>query len=357
MRFSRFGLLAIISITVLIGTNCSYYTRVIARKNLVDGAKAYRDRKFPEAEALFRYAASKDPNGDTIEGRTAQLSLARTLHSEYIGDRIKKNLAQAALDEYKKSLGPGLKDLKETTAAFEKAPTSEDAQKRYFQSLSAINSTASAIASLYDNLKSTDQPDQTDKAREWQLEVANNGDYPPTARARSLSYLAAKSNTCANEISDTEATKKTIKKDNKDVFQFVKPAKPEDFTKMKQCIDEGTKFIDQAMTLEPGMVKNATSLNIATLTDTQLALYGEVLKIFESVRSYKTSLTVQAMRAAEMDGQNADRDRLKTEADAAKAKFSELSDIVKKMQVEVDARTQAKEDAAKSEANKSANKK
>src|SRR3954453_19603278 len=104
MRFSRFGVLAFIAFTVLLGANCSYYNRVMARKNLVDGAKAYKDRKFPEAEARFRYAASLDPNGDTVEGRTAQLSLARTLHSEYIGNRQNKELAQSALNEYKKSL-------------------------------------------------------------------------------------------------------------------------------------------------------------------------------------------------------------------------------------------------------------
>ncbi len=105
MRFSRFGVVAVIAVTVLLGANCSYYNKVMARKNLVDGAKAYKDRKFPEAEARFRYAASLDPKGETIEGRTAQLSLARTLHSEYIGNRGKKEFAQEALEEYKKSLG------------------------------------------------------------------------------------------------------------------------------------------------------------------------------------------------------------------------------------------------------------
>ena len=172
-----------------------------------------------------------------------------------------------------------------------------------------------------------------------------------------MSSLAAKSNTCANEISDTEATKKTVQKDGKDVFQFVKPAKPEDFTKLKQCVDEGTKYADQALTLETDLVKNAGSLNVPKLTDTELALNSEVLKVFESVRSYKASLTAQAMRIAEMDGRTADKDKLKADYEAAKAKFSELGDIGKKMQAEIEARAQAKEDAAKSDADKAANKK
>ena len=349
MRFSRFGVLALLAITVLLGANCSYYNKVMARKNLVDGAKAYKDRKFPEAEARFRYAASLDPKGETIEGRTAQLSLARTLHSEFIGNRSDKAKAQEALDEYKKSLPPALAELKETTAAYEKNPTSDDAQKKYLQSLSAVNSSTSAIASLYDNLA------QPDNAKAWQVEVSGNAEYPPTARARALSALAAKDNTCANEISDTEATKKTVKKDGKDVFEFVKPANPADFDTLKQCVADGLKLIDQAAALEPEMVKSATNVDIKKISDTQIALYSEVFRVFESARSYKASLTVQAMRIAEMEGNTAEKDRLKAEADTAKTNFSALSDVVKNLQAEADEREAAKEEANKAEAAKNAN--
>jgi hypothetical protein len=62
------------------------------------------------------------------------------------------------------------------------------------------------------------------------------------------------------------------------------------------------------------------------------------------------------MRLAEMDGKTADRDRLKTEGDAAKAKFLELSDVVKKIQGEIDERKAAKEEADnKEKSNKNAN--
>lgn len=87
MRISRAGILILISLSVLIGTNCAYYNRIITRKNLVDGAKAYKDKKFKEAEALFRNAVDRDPEGKTEEGRTAQLFLARTIHSQYAGNR------------------------------------------------------------------------------------------------------------------------------------------------------------------------------------------------------------------------------------------------------------------------------
>ena len=83
------------------------------------------------------------------------------------------------------------------------------------------------------------------------------------------------------------------------------------------------------------------------LSDAQLGIDSEILKVFESTRSYKASLLIQAMRLAEMEGRIPDRDRLKDEAEAARAKFAELSDVTKKIQTEIDARTAAKEEAAK----------
>lgn len=322
----------------------------MSRKDLVDGSKAYKDRKFQEAEQLFRQAAARDPNGDTLEGRTAQLSLARTLHSMYIGNRQRTELAEQALAEYQKSLPQSIKDLTDSKAAYEKNRNGASEQKQYLAALSSVDSTTSAIASLYDNIE------KSDESQKWLTEVSTGAQYPETARARSFSSLAAKFNTCANDITDTDQTKKTIKKDGKDTFEFVKPAKPEDFAKLKDCVDKGTNLIDQALAMEPDLVKNAASINIKGSSDAQLAIYSEILKVFESVRSYKASLLIQGMRLAEMDGRTADRDRLKQESDTAKDKFKELSDVVRDIQTEIDARTAAKEEAEKG-ANANANKK
>src|SRR5436190_24096882 len=94
MRLSRIGVIALLSLVVMMGTSCSFYNRIVARKDLVDGSKAYKDRKFPEAEQLFRNAVARDPKGEYVEGQTAQLFLARTLHSEFIGDRQHKEKAE-----------------------------------------------------------------------------------------------------------------------------------------------------------------------------------------------------------------------------------------------------------------------
>ena len=293
----------------------------MARKNLVDGSKAYKDRKFPEAEQLFRLAVGRDPKGEYVEGKMAQLFLARTLHSEYIGNRSDKGKAEQAISEYQKAL---ILD-----------PNDQSSYK--------------AIASLYENLQ------MNDAWLDWVTKRANNAAIPPEQRAEALTSLAAKKNTCANDITDTEATKKTVPKDGKPTFQFVKPANPEDYNTLGKCVEDGTKLIDQAIALETDQSKNAARIDVKALSDADLVKNQDFLKVFESARSYKASLLVQAMRLAEMDGRTPDRDRLKAESDAARKNVTDLSDVVKKIQAEIDARTAAKEDKEKGDkANKNA---
>ncbi len=304
MRFSRFAVFGFLLITVLIGANCSYYNRVIARKYLVDGSNAYKDRKFPEARQLFQDAVARDPEGESIEGRTAQLFLARTLHSQFIGDRQKKELAEAAIREYQKAL----------------------------QLNSSDQSSYKAIASLYENLQ------RSDDWLKWVTERSANASIPPEQRAEALTSLAAKKNSCANDITDTEKTKKTVQKDGKPVFQFVKPENPADLDTLKACVEEGTRLTQQANALEPQQVKTANTLDLKSLSDEELRTNLDLIKVFESARSYRASLLVQAMRLAEMEGRTEDHDRLRTEADQVRKSFLELSDVAKGVQTEIDER-------------------
>ena len=283
----------------------------MARKALVDGSQDYKERRFPEAEQRFRDAVSRDPNGETVEGRTAQLFLARTLHSSYIGNRQNKAKAEEALQEYKKAL------------SFDK-----NDQSSY-----------KAVASLLENLQ------RTEEWQNWVTERANSEDIKPQYRAEALVSLAAKQNTCANDITDTEQTKKTITKDGKQVFQFVKPANEADYLRLKQCIEQGNALIDRALALETDRVKNARNIDAKGLSDSELREALELIRVFESARSYKASLLVQAMRLAEMEGRAQDRDRLKQESEAAKESFLALSEKSKELQNETDARAAAKEAA------------
>ncbi len=322
MRFSRLGVFFLIAIGVFSTASCGYYNRIMSRKSLVDGSTAYRERKFADAEQLFRDAAARDPQGATVEGRTAQVFLARTIHSQYIGNRDDKPKAETAIREYQKALALNPND----------------------------QSSYKAIAGLYENLQ------RTDDWQKWVTERSQNTNIEPQYRAEAFTSLAAKQNTCANEVSDTEATKKTVKKDGKDAFQFVKPANNEDFERMKACVTLGNQLIDQAIALETPEVKNAKNFNIKSATDEELKKEQDKIKAFESARSYNASLTIQAMRLAEMEGRTDDYNRLKAEADQAKAQFTELSEVNRNIQTEIEARVAAAEAAASANANANASK-
>lgn len=318
MRSSRLGLLALLTLSVFLTANCSYLNRVLSRKNLVEGSIAYRERKFAEAEELFRKAAARDPEGLTTEGKTAQIFLARTLHSQFIGNRKDNAKAEEAIQAYKKALDVDKND----------------------------QSSYKAVASLLDNLQ------RSDEWNTWVMERSARTDIEPQNRAEALTSLASRKNTCANEVTDTDKTKKTVKKDGKDVFQWVKPENPADLERLRGCVAEGLKFIDQAVALEPDSVKNASTLDLKSLTEPQLKEKLDLFKVFESARSYKASLDAQAMRLADMDGRTADRDKLKDQADDGRERFLELSKVDKAIQDELDARRSAEEEAANANANK-----
>ena len=321
MRLSRLGLVFLIAASVLAGSSCGYYSRIMSRKDLVDGSMAYRERKFAEAEELFRKAASRDPQGTTVEGKTAQVFLARTLHSRFIGDRQNTALAESAISEYQKALAVNPND----------------------------QSSYKAVASLYENLQ---KPDDWQR---WVTERSTNAAIEPQYRAEALTALAAKQNTCANDVSDTEATKKTVKgADGKEVYQFVKPADQAEFDKMKGCVAKGQELIGQAVAVEPDSVKNAKSADLKSMTDEQLKQLLDSVKIFESARSYRASITIQASRLAEMEGRTADRDKLKADADNYRKAYTDLSEVNRNIQSEVDARVAAAEAAANANANANA---
>ncbi|MCD9185248.1 MAG: hypothetical protein LUM44_02360 [Pyrinomonadaceae bacterium] len=234
---------------------------------------------------MFRNAVARDPQLKTTEGKMAQLFLARTLHSEFIGDRQQKDLAEKAIEEYKKVLAIDQND----------------------------QSSFKAVANLLENL------DRKDEALQWVTDRSNNETVSAVNRAEAFSSLAAKKNTCANDISDTDKTKKTVTKEGKQVFEFVKPENAADFDTLKKCADEGLALANKAVELDPNS---------------------------DSAWSYKTSLLVQKMRVAEMEGNKEQQEQFKKESDTAKARFTELAEAKRKKEEEAAAKKKAEEEAA-----------
>lgn len=264
MRFSRLGILSVVLVTVLMGANCGYYNRIVTRKNLVDGAQAYKDRKFQDAEKLFRYAVSRDPQLQTEEGKQAQLFLARTLHSEFIGKRDEVGKAEEAIQEYKKALSGDIKD----------------------------QNSFNAVANLLENLN------KNDEWLKWVTDRGSNESVPEPQRAEALTKLTAKKYSCANDISDVDPVKKTVTKDGKQVFQFTKPADPASFDTFKKCVAEGLDLANRAEKFDTNS---------------------------DAVWSYKANMLIQQSRLAEMEGNKDLEASSQAEADKAKARFTELA--------------------------------
>lgn len=283
MSFSRPGIFVLVLLTIFVGANCSYYNRIIARKNLVDGGKAYKDRKFQEAEQLFRDAVAGDPQSK--EGKTAQLFLARTLHSEFIGNRSNIDKAEEAIKEYKKVLAEDIKD----TSSF------------------------GAVANLLENLG------KDDEWLQWVTERGNNEQVPPEQRAEALTKLAAKKYSCANDISDVEPVKKTVTKNGKSEYVFSKPADPNTFEEMKKCVAEGRELSKKAVGFAPNS---------------------------DAAWSYEANMLVQQMRLAEMEGRTQEQETIKIEAERAKERFTELQTIKREKEAAAEAEKKAKEEAA-----------
>ncbi len=297
-------------------SSCSYFNRIVSRKNLVDGSIAYKERKFDVAGDLFRRAAERDPQGETLEGRTAQLFLARTLHSQFIGDRQNLALADSAIEEYKKMLAID--------------PNEQSAYK--------------AIAGLYDSLS------RPDEWQAWVTERANNENILPQHRTEAFTSLAARQNTCANDVSNSDAVRKPVKRDGEDAYEYVRPANEDEFNRFRQCVMTGKDLIERATALETDEIKNAQNIDIASLSDGELRQKHEVVKVFESARSYRTALLLQEARLAEMENRTADAERIRKEADAAREASTALGTVNKNMDTAIEQRI-----AAATAANENAN--
>lgn len=459
MRLSRVGILIVILSIILVGTNCSSYNRLITRRNLVDGAQAYKDRKFAEAEAFFRKAVEIDPEAKTDEGKTARLFLARTIHSQYVGSRnyelaptdfkdpqrpvqlvefIRKLSAKAdpvseflygkLRPETQQLLGQVFDSLllPENELANEKKENIKQFVKLFFEDLNTVikeesiydqnrfskvtlsdftkeylakqptgslvvrlnrllledaypeiikrakpedaiklyrasvadnltdQSSYNAVANLYETLGGQ-FPEERDKWMQewekWTTERADNTNVASKYRADAYASLASKQYSCANEISEAEAVKKTVKKDGKDVFQFTKPENPADYEKFTQCIQKGVELIDKGVALEDDEARNGKTAEIKPLKGGEMAKLDESVKIWAKVWSYKSSLMNQSLRWAEMDNRMPEKDAFKLKADEARAKFLEYIQVEKKIETEKEERARAADPATANTSN------
>ena len=210
MRLSRTSIAALLVALVAVSGGCTLINRVRAKNALNEGARAYRDGRFPDAEGKFREAYELDPSQ-----KNAPLFIARAVQQQFKpGVTTPENLAvgERAVTAYQDIL--------------KQDPSNDDAYK--------------AIIFLYTQMKNDD------KVNQLLAERAKNGPNPK-AKAEALTILASKQWNCSYEITEQKENKTTENRPDKILIHYRKPANQADFDKAQQCTTEGLKLAEEAI--------------------------------------------------------------------------------------------------------------
>jgi hypothetical protein len=213
MKLSRTSIAVLLVALVSATGGCTLVNRVRAKNALNEGARAYKDGRFPDAEARFREAYELDPTQ-----KNAPTFIARAVQQQYKpGVQTPENLAvgEKAVAAYQDILNIN--------------PASEDAYK--------------AIVFLYGQMK------RDEKVNELLMQRANSGP-TPKAKAEALTILASKQWQCSYDITEQKENKSTENRPDKILIHYKKPANQADFDKAQQCTTEGLKLAEQATSLD-----------------------------------------------------------------------------------------------------------
>jgi tetratricopeptide (TPR) repeat protein len=264
MKLSQTRIAIVLAVLVAISSGCGVVNRIRAKNQLNEAARAYREGRFPEAEAHSREAAALDP-----DNKTAPMFIARTIHAQFrpgvqTPDNIAK--AQAAIDAYQKIL--------------DKNPKDEEAYK--------------AIAYLYGAIKADD------KLRQWIAARATSDSTAPEKRAEAYVVLASKDWDCSFKITEQPGVKNTSVETttNKATVTYKKPKEQKEFDQAQMCVKQGLVEAENAIKFDPNN---------------------------ESAWSYKTNLLLEASKLAEMDGQAEQKAQYQKDYEAALKRTTELS--------------------------------
>ena len=214
MKLSRTSIAALLVALVAASGGCTLVNRVRAKNALNEGARAYKDGRFADAEERFRTAHELDPSQ-----KNAPLFIARAVQQQYKpGVTTPENMAvgERAVAAYQDILN--------------RDPTNEDAYK--------------AIVFLYGQMKN----DQ--KVNELLTQRASSGP-TPKAKAEALTILASKQWQCSYDVTEQKENKQTENKPDKILIHYKKPANQANFDRAQQCTTEGLKLAEQATSIDP----------------------------------------------------------------------------------------------------------
>jgi tetratricopeptide (TPR) repeat protein len=215
MKLSRISIVAMLFVVASTSAGCGVINRIRAKNALNEGARAYKEGKFAEAEQKFREAYEFDPSQ-----KNAPLFIARSVQQQYkpgVDAPENKAKGQAAIDAYQEIL--------------KNEPENEDAYN--------------AIVFIYRQMRNED------KERELLVQRANLQSAPPEKRAVAYTILASKQWQCAYDITEQKENKETVTQPGRVLVKYKKPANQADFDKARGCVTEGLKLAEQAISLDP----------------------------------------------------------------------------------------------------------
>ena len=210
---SRICATAILVLFVTAGAGCALVSKVRAKNELNEAAKAYKEGHFEDAELHARRALALDPTN-----KTAPIFIARIVHQQYkpgvdAPDNVQK--AKDAIDAYK--------------IVLQNDPKNEEAYK--------------AISVLYAAIK-----DDKD-LRDWIMARANDSNQPSEKRAEAFAILAGKDWDCSYRITELPDVKVLAAGEGKVNYQ--KPKDPKDFDTIQQCVTRGLQEAETAIKYDP----------------------------------------------------------------------------------------------------------
>ena len=210
---SRICATAILVLFVTAGAGCALVSKVRAKNELNEAAKAYKEGHFEDAELHARRALALDPTN-----KTAPIFIARIVHQQYkpgvdAADNVQR--AKDAIDAYK--------------IVLQNDPKNEEAYK--------------AISVLYAAIK-----DDKD-LRDWIMARASDSNQPSEKRAEAYAILAGKDWDCSYRITELPDVKVIAAGEGKVNYQ--KPKDPKDFDTIQQCVTRGLQEAETAIKYDP----------------------------------------------------------------------------------------------------------
>ncbi|MFL6230259.1 MAG: hypothetical protein ACJ741_15915 [Pyrinomonadaceae bacterium] len=234
-----------------------------AKREINEGALAYRARNYYEAQLHFERAMTLDPTF-----KTSRLFYARAIHAQYKpGDESPENVA--------------------------KARAAVSAYEQYFE-IDPVNDDApNAIIYLYRMIK------DEEAERRWLKRLAEDENRPAERRAQALTVLASKDWQCSYNVTEESENKRTITSRDRVILTYVMPKDRSEFARAGQCATRGLELADTAVALAPES---------------------------EQAWSFKTNLLLELTKLAQMEGSRERLVTLQKQADEAQKRTSELNE-------------------------------